>query len=89
MARDALALRDRNPARLPVRYQGIRLGNELIEEVYIYSKIGPMTRDEVLQTVMAVLKRGGHKHPLTFTFTDGSSKQAIPVGIQLQMAGPG
>jgi len=89
IARDAKVLRDRNPARLPLRYHGIRLGNEPIEEAYIYPKIGPMTRDEVIQTVIALLKRSGPVQPWTFTFADGHAKQAIPNGIQLQMDGPG
>ena len=84
MAREAIALRDRSPARLPVPYHGKRLGNEPIEEAYIYPKIGPMTRDEVLQTVMAILKRSGPVQPFTFTFADGTAKRAIPTGIQLQ-----
>src|SRR5208282_1669683 len=50
IARDAIALRDRNPARLPVRYRVKRLGDLAIEEAYIYPRTGPMTRDEVLQT---------------------------------------
>jgi hypothetical protein len=84
MASEAIALRDRNPARLPVPYHGKRLGNEPIEEAYIYPKIGPMTRDEVLQTVMATLKRSGRAQPFTFTFADGTARRAIPTGIQLQ-----
>jgi hypothetical protein len=88
IARDAIAWRNRNPARLPVPYHGKNLGDVPIEEAYIYPKIGPMTRDEVLQTVMALLKRGGRKQPLTVTFADGKTRQAIPIGIQLQMQGP-
>jgi hypothetical protein len=84
MASEAIAVRDRNPARLPVTYRGKRLGNEPIEEAYIYPKIGPMSREEVLQTVMGMLKRSGRAQPLTFTFADGTAKRAIPTGIQLQ-----
>jgi len=89
IAKEAIALRDRNPARLPVRYRGKRLGDLPIEEAYIYPKTGPMTRDEVIQTVMELLKRSGRVQPSTFTFADGSIRQAIPIGIQLQMQGPG
>ncbi len=88
IARAALALRDRKPEWLPVRYQGKRLGDQPIEEAYIYPKTGPMTRDDVLQTVIALLKRGGRAQSLNFTFADGSNKQAIPVGVQLPTHGP-
>ncbi len=75
MASEAIAVRDRNAARLPVTYGGKRLGNEPIEEAYIYPRIGPLTRDEVLQTVMAILKRSGRAQPLTFTFADGTARR--------------
>ena len=48
-----------------------------------------MTRDEVIQTVMELLKRSGRAQPVAITLADGSTKQAIPIGIQLQMQGPG
>src|SRR5712691_8534295 len=47
IAKEAIALRDRKLARLPLRYLGKRLGHLAIEEAYIYPKIGPMTREEV------------------------------------------
>ncbi len=86
IAKEAIALRDRNQARLPVRYRGKRLGDLAIEEAYIYPKTGPMTRDEVRQTVMALLSQSG---PAKFTFADGSTKEGIPIGLQLQMQGGG
>jgi hypothetical protein len=86
IARDAIAERDRRPGRIPVQYRGKRLGNMAVEEAYIYPKIGPMTRDEVRQTVMALLSRSGHAQPSNFTFADGSTKLAIPIGMHL--AGP-
>jgi hypothetical protein len=88
IARDAIAERDRRPGRIPVRYRGKRLGNMAIEEVYIYPKIGPMTRDEVRQTVMALLNRSGHAQPSTFTLADGTTRLAIPIGMHLSLAGP-
>jgi len=60
------------------------LGDEPIAETYIYPRIGPLTRDKVLQTVMAILKRSGRAQPLTFTFAAGTARRAIPTGIQLQ-----
>jgi hypothetical protein len=87
IARDAIALRDRKPARLPMHYRGKRLGDLSIEEAYIYPKIGPMTRDEVRQTFMALIGRNGPAQPTTFTLADGSIRQAVPIGMHLQMAG--
>jgi hypothetical protein len=86
---EAIALRDRKLARLPLRYQGKRLGHLAIEEAYIYPKIGPMTREEVRQTVMALLSQSGPAKPLIFTLADGSTKKGIPIGLQLQMQGGG
>src|SRR5262249_54207691 len=83
----ALALRERNLARLPVRYRGKRLGDLPIEEAYIYPKTGPMTRDEVLSTVIALMNRRGRIQPSTVTFSDGTAKEAIPTGIQLHPIG--
>jgi hypothetical protein len=74
---------------IPIRYRGKRLGDLPIEEAYIYPpKIGPMTRDEVRQTVMALLTRSGPAQPSTFTLADGSTRQAIPIGMHLNLAGP-
>ena len=72
-----------------MRYLGKRLGHLAIEEAYIYPKIGPMTREEVRQTVMALLSQSGPAKPSVFSFVDGSTKEGIPIGIQLQMTGGG
>jgi hypothetical protein len=88
IAKDAIAERDRHRGRIPVRYGGKRLGDMAIEEAYIYPKIGPMTRDEVRQTVMALLSGSGPARPSTFAFADGTSKRVIPVGMHLSMGGP-
>ncbi len=89
IAKEAIALRDRKVARLPIRYHGKRLGHLAIEEAYIYPKTGPMTRDEVRQTVMALLSQSGPAKPSIFTFADGTTKEGIPIGLQLQMQGGG
>ena len=89
IAANALALRDRNKARLPARYRGKRLGDLAIEEAYIYPKTGPMTRDEIMQTVMEHLKRGSRAQPASFTFADGSVREAIPIGMHYYVAGQG
>jgi hypothetical protein len=95
IAREAIAVRDRELARLhharvPVRFYGKRLGELAIEEAFIYpARIGPMTRDEVRQTVMALLTTSGPAQASTFTFADGHEVQAIPIGLQLKMHQPG
>jgi hypothetical protein len=81
----AAALRDRQRTALPIRIRTERLGDLLVQEAYIYPRISQaLSRDEVLQIVMSILKGSGPVEPLTVTFADGSIKQAIPVGIQLQ-----
>lgn len=87
IARDAIAERDRRRGRIPLRYCGKHLGNMAIEEAYIYPKRGPMTRDDVRQTVMALLDRNGPAQPSTFILADGSTRLAIPIGMHLYMAG--
>lgn len=88
IARGAIGERDRRPGRIPVSYRGKRLGDMAIEEAYIYPRIGPMTRDEVRQTVMALLTRSGPAQPSTFILADGTTTQAIPIGMHLNLAGP-
>jgi hypothetical protein len=55
VARSAIEVRDRYPARLPARYNGKRLGGMSIEEAYIYPRTGGMTRAEVLQTFTGLI----------------------------------
>ncbi|HUY32370.1 MAG TPA: hypothetical protein VMV69_06285 [Pirellulales bacterium] len=88
IARDAITVRDRYPGRIPARFQGKRLGNLAIEEAYIYPPAsGQMTRSEVLQTAAGLMNRTGALQPSIVTFRDGSSMQAIPVGIDMQSPG--
>ena len=42
IARDAIALRDRNSSREPKRYRGQRIGNLATEEIYIYPQKIPL-----------------------------------------------
>jgi hypothetical protein len=46
-----------------------------------------MTPSEVLQTVLALMKRTGTLQPSVVSLHDGSAIQAIPVGIQMQQPG--
>src|SRR5205823_7541379 len=79
---------DRQPGRVPVRYQGKRLGNLAIDEAFIYPRFaGSMTQAEVLQTVAAMMNRSGFVEPATVTFRDGSTIRAIPTGVQVRTAG--
>jgi hypothetical protein len=87
IARGAIEVRDRYPARLPTRYNGKRLGSMAIEEAYIYPRAGVMTRTEVLQTVTGLMDRTGGLAPSLVTLRDGTQIQAVPVGIQMNVPG--
>lgn len=87
IARSAIEVRDRYPARLPARYNGKRLGNMSIEDVYIYPSTGGMTRTEVLQTVTGLMNRTGVLAPSLVTLRDGTQFQAVPLGIQMNVPG--
>ncbi len=88
IARDAIAVRDRYPGRIPSRFQGKRLGDLAIDEAYIYpAASAPMARIEVLQTVAGLMNRTGAVQPSIVTFRDGTSMNAIPVGIDMQHPG--
>jgi hypothetical protein len=82
IARSAIEVRDRFPARLPTRYNGKRLGSMAIEEAYIYPRPGDMTRAEVLQTVAGLMSRTGILAPSLVKSRDGTQFQAVPLGIQ-------
>ncbi|MGD0896911.1 MAG: hypothetical protein ABR915_03685 [Thermoguttaceae bacterium] len=82
IARDAIAVRDRVSTRIPIRYQGKRLGNLPIEEAYIYPRSGAMTPNEVVQTVLALMRRAGAVQPSVVSLRNGSSFHAVPHGIQ-------
>jgi len=88
LAQAATSQRDRYAWRLATRYQGSHLGPLSIEEAYFYpSARAPMSRNDVLQTVAALMNRTGALHPASFTLRDGSSIQAIPVGIDMKLPG--
>lgn len=82
IARSAIEARDRFPARLPIRYNGKKLGNMAIEEAYIYPHSGGMTRAEVLQTITGLMNRTSILVPSLVKLRDGTQFQAVPVGIQ-------
>jgi hypothetical protein len=87
IARAAIEVRNRYPARLATRYHVKRLGSMAIEEAYIYPRSGEMTRSEVLQTVTGLMNRTGILAPSLVTLRDGSQIQAFPVGIQMNTPG--
>lgn len=87
IARAAIEIRDRYPARLPNRYNGKRLGGMAIEEAYIYPRTGQMSRTEVLQTVTGLMNRTGILAPSLVTLRDGTQFQAVPMGIQMNTPG--
>jgi len=84
----AKAIRDRYPGRVAIRSRGTRLGKLSVDEVYIYPAVtGPMTPDEVMQTVLRLMNRTGPVQPSVVTLRDGSAIQAIPMGIQMRQPG--
>jgi len=88
IAEEAIAVRDRYPARLPTRFQGTRLGNLSIEEAYIYRRdAGPMTSSDVMLAVTTLMNRTGILQPSLVTLRDGTSIRAIPVSIQMRQPG--
>jgi hypothetical protein len=90
IAKDAIAARDRQPGRLPVRFQGKRLGSLSIEEAYIYPRVGgQMTRGEILQTLFGMANRpaGALVRPAVITLRGGATVTAIITGFNLQMPG--
>lgn len=88
VAAKAIKIRDRHRANLPTRIRARMLGDLPIEEAYIYPRtMGPMSRDEVVQTVAALMSRTGAFAPSSITLRDGSSLQAVPTSIQLGVPG--
>jgi hypothetical protein len=88
IAASAMQIRDRYPARLPTRYRGPVLGGKSIDEAYIYPRpTGPMSVNEVVQTVAGLMNRTGALAPSMITLRDGTQIQAVPVGIQMNPPG--
>jgi hypothetical protein len=88
IAVDALAIRQRFSARMPSRYNGKRLGQLAIEEAYIYPPVtAGMDRAQVLHSVTQLMNRHGVIQPSLVTLRNGSSFQAIPLGIQVGQPG--
>lgn len=88
IARDAIAIRDRNPARIPTRYHGKRLGNLSIEDAYIYPQVSAsISREELLRTIVGLMNRRGFLQPSIVTMRNGTTLQAIPKGIDMNVPG--
>ena len=90
IAIDAIAVRDRQPSRLPVRFQDRRLGNVSIEDAFIYPPVGGlMTSGELLQALIGMSNRpaGTQARPSVITLRDGATITAIVTGFNLQMPG--
>jgi hypothetical protein len=90
IARDALAIRERQPGRIPIRYHGTRLGKLAIEEAYIYPRLsGSMTPIEILQTVLALANgpAGSQSEPSLIRLQDGSEIRGVIIGFHLQLPG--
>jgi hypothetical protein len=88
VAKDALAVRERYPGRVPTRYHGKRLGGIAIEEAYIYPRLmGPMPPLDLMRTVLEIIGRPGPAEPSAVTLRDGTKLRAIPAGIRRLSSG--
>ncbi|HEY8751664.1 MAG TPA: hypothetical protein VIM11_27025 [Tepidisphaeraceae bacterium] len=88
IALDAIAVRNRFPSMIPISYTGKRMGQLAIEEALIYPPVGVgMDRDQVLRTVTQLMNRSGQLQPSLITLRNGTSLQAIPLGVQVQQPG--
>ncbi len=90
IARDAIAVRDRQPVRKAIRLAARNFGDLSVEEAYIYPNgEGPMSREEVLQTVFRLVHRpaGLPSRTTVFTSKDGSRTSVEVTGLQLNVAG--
>ncbi len=88
VAVDAMEIRDGYAARLPTRFREPILGGLAIHEAYIYPRqAGPMSANEVVQTVAGLMNRTGALAPSLITLRDGTQIQAVPVGIQMNTPG--
>lgn len=81
IAQAATALRNQHSARMLVQYQMPILGGLAVEEVFIYPPLGPMTPNEVMQTVVNLMSRRGAIQPSEVSLFDGSTVHGIPRGI--------
>lgn len=89
IAKDAMMARDRQSGRLPVRFQGQRLGNLSVEEAYIYPRVGgQLTPQELLQMLLGMANRPRNLvRPSAITLRDGTTATAIITGFDLQLPG--
>jgi hypothetical protein len=90
IAKEAMTVRDRHPGRLPVRFQGERLGSLFIEEAYIYPRVeAHITPEEILQTLFGLANRPtpSTPRPSVITLRDGTTVTGLITGFNLQMPG--
>jgi hypothetical protein len=90
IATDAIAARERQSGRLPVRFQGKRLGSLSIEEAYIYPRVGgQMTPGEILQTLIGIGSRpaGTRVRPSVIKLRSGTTVTVLITGFNLQLPG--
>lgn len=90
IAKDAVAARDRQPDRFPVRFRGERLGGLTVEEAIIYPRVGgQMSLEEILQTLLGMAKRPGGTliRPSTITLRGGGALTALITGFNVQTSG--
>jgi hypothetical protein len=90
IAAEAIELRQDHPRNLARWvYDGpSKFSDPSIQTAYIYpDAIGELSRDQVIQTVAALMSRAGALPPSSITLRDGSSFQAVPTSIHRNIPG--
>ncbi len=88
IAKHAMELRKLYPALSAKQFRGKTLGPVSFDEAYIYPEPrGPMSSNEVVQTVAGLMNRKGALAPSLITLRNGTQIKAIPVGIQMNLSG--
>ena len=85
LAKEAIAIRDRNLSRSVTEFHGKWLGNLAIDEAYIYPlSVASMTPIEVMRSIVELMNRAGTFQPITVELRDGSSILCYPTGIEMR-----
>jgi hypothetical protein len=82
VAADAIAIRDRYPAKTPTRYAGDRLGNLSIDEAYIYPKSSAFSHQDVTQMIVSMMAGPESTPSYEFVLANGSIIRAVPIGFE-------
>lgn len=91
ISRDAVQARDRHAGAGPVVFEGWRLGDTPVDGAYIYPPppyhLTPADAVARAVSLMTGRRPGQRVRPSSVTLRDGSTREAIPVGVQLDSSG--